>query len=122
MRQVREAKVPEDRASELIPRLFDDGIADPSARITRAEGFRLVPIKEERCGDAIALGLLLLQRYTGVVKLDPTTYYVETAPVEINVPIIIALNVVTLVVSVFVLIAPSYFVSHIHPAKSMRYE
>ena len=46
----------------------------------------------------------------------------ETAPVEINVPIIIALNVVTLVVSVFVLIAPSYFVSHIHPAKSMRYE
>ena len=73
-------------------------------------------------GDAIALGLLLLQRYTGVVKLDPTTYYVETAPVEINVPIIIALNVVTLVVSVFVLIAPSYFVSHIHPAKSMRYE
>ena len=73
-------------------------------------------------GDAIALGLLLLQRYTGVVKLDPTTYYVETAPVEINVPIIIALNVITLVVSVFVLIAPSYFVSHIHPAKSMRYE
>ena len=73
-------------------------------------------------GDAIALGLLLLQRYTGVVKLDPTTYYVETAPVEINVPIIIALNVVTLVVSVFVLIAPSYFVSHIHPAKSMHYE
>ena len=73
-------------------------------------------------GDAIALGLLLLQRYTGVVKLDPTTYYVETAPVEINVPIIIALNVVTLVVSVFVLIAPSYFVAHIHPAKSMRYE
>ena len=73
-------------------------------------------------GDVIALGLLLLQRYTGVVKLDPTTYYVETAPVEINVPIIIALNVVTLVVSVFVLIAPSYFVSHIHPAKSMRYE
>ena len=60
MRQVREAKVPEDRASELIPRLFDDGIADPSARITRAEGFRLVPIKEERCGDAIALGLEMI--------------------------------------------------------------
>ncbi len=73
-------------------------------------------------GDAIAMALLLLQRYTGIIKLDPTTYYVDTAPVEINIPIIIALNVSTLLVSVFVLIAPSYFVSHIHPAKSMRYE
>lgn len=73
-------------------------------------------------GDAIAMALLLLQRYTGIVKLDPTTYYVDTAPVEINIPIIIALNVATLLASVFVLIAPSFFVSHIHPAKSMRYE
>ncbi len=73
-------------------------------------------------GDAIAMALLLLQRYTGIVKLDPTTYYVDTAPVEINIPVIIALNVATLLASVFVLIAPSFFVSHIHPAKSMRYE
>lgn len=73
-------------------------------------------------GNAIGIALLLLQRYTGLVKLDPTTYYVETAPVEINVPVILLLNVVTLLVSVFVLIAPSYLVSHIHPAKSMRYE
>ncbi len=73
-------------------------------------------------GDAIAMALLLLQRYTGIVKLDPTTYYVDTAPVEINIPVIIALNAATLLASVFVLIAPSFFVSHIHPAKSMRYE
>ncbi len=73
-------------------------------------------------GDAIAMALLLLQRYTGIVKLDPTTYYVDTAPVETNIPVIIALNAATLLASVFVLIAPSFFVSHIHPAKSMRYE
>ncbi len=73
-------------------------------------------------GDGIALALLLLQRYTGLVRLDPTTYYVDTAPVEINIPIILLLNLVTLLVSVLVLIGPSYLVSHIHPAKSMRYE
>ena len=73
-------------------------------------------------GDLIGLGLLLLQRYTGFVRLDPTTYYVDTAPVEISIPVCVLLNVVTLIVSVFVLIAPSYLVSHIHPAKSMRYE
>lgn len=73
-------------------------------------------------GDGIALALLLLQRYTGLVRLDPTTYYVDTAPVEINIPIILLLNLATLLVSVLVLIGPSYLVSHIHPAKSMRYE
>ena len=31
-------------------------------------------------------------------------------------------NIATLIVCVFVLVAPSYLVSHIHPAKSMRYE
>ena len=73
-------------------------------------------------GDGIALALLLLQRYTGLVRLDPTTYYVDTAPVEINIPIILLLNLATLLVSVLVLIGPSCLVSHIHPAKSMRYE
>lgn len=73
-------------------------------------------------GDMIGIGLVLLQKYTGLVSLDAQTYYVSQAPVEIHVPIIILLNIVTLFVSIFVLIAPSYFISHIRPAKSMRYE
>ena len=35
---------------------------------------------------------------------------------------IVALNVATLIICVSVLIAPSYLISHIHPAKSMKYE
>lgn len=73
-------------------------------------------------GNAIGLGITALQRYTGFVHLDPQTYYVSTVPVEFNWPIIIALNVATLFICVFVLVAPSYLVSHIHPAKSMHYE
>lgn len=73
-------------------------------------------------GNILALGLAFLQRQFGLVKLDPTTYYVSTVPVEINVPALVVLNIATLVVSVFVLIAPSYLISHIHPSKSMRYE
>ncbi len=73
-------------------------------------------------GNVIALALSLGQKYSGVVKLDAATYYVSTVPVEINIPLLIVLNVATLVVSIFVLIAPSYLISHIHPAKSMRYE
>ena len=73
-------------------------------------------------GNAISLGIIVLQKYTGFVKLDPQTYYVSTVPVELNWPIIIALNLATLFICVFILIAPSYLISHIHPAKSMHYE
>lgn len=73
-------------------------------------------------GDVIALAIIILQKTTGIVKLDPVTYYVDTVPVEINWLFIIALNIATLLIAMFVLIAPSYLISHIHPAKSMRYE
>lgn len=73
-------------------------------------------------GNLIGLGIIALQRYTGLVKLDPQTYYVSTVPVEVNWPIVVALNVATLLICVAVLIIPSYLISHIHPAKSMHYE
>lgn len=73
-------------------------------------------------GDAIALAIVLLQKCTGVVKLDAATYYVSTVPVEIDIPAMVLLNVATLLVSTLVLVVPSYLVSHIHPARSMRYE
>jgi len=73
-------------------------------------------------GNLIGIGLIALQHYTGLVKLNPATYYVSTVPVEFNLPVWLLLNVATLLVSVFVLIAPSYLVSKINPAASMRYE
>ena len=73
-------------------------------------------------GNFIGLGIVLVQKYTGVVSLDPQTYYVSEAPMEVNIPLIVFINLATLAICVFVLIAPSYLISHIHPAKSMRYE
>ena len=73
-------------------------------------------------GDALALALILLQKFTGFAKLDPQTYYVDVVPVELDWTLIVALNIATMLIALFALIAPSYLVSHIHPAKSMRYE
>ena len=73
-------------------------------------------------GDVLGIGLILIQQHTGFIHLDPSSYYVDTAPMELNIPIIIALNVATLLISVFVLIAPSYLVSHIRPAKAMQFD
>lgn len=73
-------------------------------------------------GNIIGIGLVMLQQATGIVTLDPQTYYVSEAPMELNISVIILLNIATLLICVFVLIAPSYLVSKIHPARSMRYE
>lgn len=73
-------------------------------------------------GNLVGLGLVALQYVTGLVKLDPATYYVSTVPVEVNLLYIVLLNIGTLIISLFVLIAPSYLISHIHPAKTMSYE
>ncbi len=73
-------------------------------------------------GNILGLGIIVLQKLTGIVSLDPQTYYVSEAPMEINIPLILLLNIATLIISVLVLIGPSYLVSRIHPARSMRYE
>lgn len=73
-------------------------------------------------GNIIGFGIIFLQKWTGLIKLNPQTYYVSTVPVEINISLIVALNLATLLICVLVLIAPSYLISHIHPAKSMHYE
>ena len=73
-------------------------------------------------GNALGLGLLALQHFTGLVKLDAQTYYVSTVPVEFNWLLIALINVVTLLLCILMLVIPSFLISHIHPAKSMRYE
>ena len=73
-------------------------------------------------GNVIGLSIVALQSWLSPFKLDPVTYYVETVPVEFNLWWWILLNVCTLLISVLMLIGPSYLIAHIHPAKSIRFE
>ena len=73
-------------------------------------------------GNVIGLSLCLIQYFFEPVKLDPSVYYVSFVPIELNVIIYILLNVFTLIVSVLMLVGPSYLISRIHPARSIRYE
>ena len=57
-------------------------------------------------GNLIALSILAIQKHTGLIKLDAQTYYVSTVPVEINWLFIVALNIATLLICVFMLVAP----------------
>ena len=73
-------------------------------------------------GNALGIGIVLIQQYVGVITLDAQTYYVSEAPMELNWLLVLLLNAATLAVSILVLVGPSYLVSRTHPAQSMRYE
>lgn len=73
-------------------------------------------------GNIIGLALCFVQSQFHLFKLDPATYYVDRVPVEFNIWIYLLLNVCTLLVAVLMLIGPSYLVTRIHPARSIRFE
>lgn len=73
-------------------------------------------------GNIIAFALLFIQHATGIVALDPESYYLARVPVYFPVWGIVLVNVITLVVCVLVLIVPTHVVSRIHPARSIRFE
>ena len=73
-------------------------------------------------GNIIGLSFYAVQRCFGLFKLDPTTYYMDTVPVSFNWWIFLLLNAGTLIASVLMLVGPSYFITRIRPADSMRYE
>ena len=73
-------------------------------------------------GNVIGMGFYCLQHHTGIFKLDPETYYMDTVPVSFNIWVFLLLNAGTLLASVLMLLGPSYLITRIRPANSMRYE
>ena len=73
-------------------------------------------------GNLIGLAFVGIQSAFHPFKLDPVTYYVDSVPVEFNIWWWVLLNVCTLIVSVLMLVGPSYLITRIHPAKSIRFE
>jgi lipoprotein-releasing system permease protein len=73
-------------------------------------------------GNVIGIGLLLLQKYFGIIKLNPESYYVNVAPVDINLFYILLLNIGTVIICLLVLLIPSFIITKITPSKSIRFE
>ncbi len=72
-------------------------------------------------GNIIGIGLCILQSKFGIFKLDPETYYLEVVPINLKVLHIILLNIGTLIVTVLMLIIPSYIIAKISPIKTIRF-
>ncbi len=72
-------------------------------------------------GNIIGITLCLVQKNTGLIALDPESYYLDTVPILLSPTILILLNIGTLALTMLLLLAPSYVVSRISPAKSIRF-
>ena len=73
-------------------------------------------------GNMIGLGLVALQYFSHLIPLEASTYYVSYVPMSFAWGWIIALNILTAVVSLLILLLPSRIVAKISPARVMHFE
>ena len=71
-------------------------------------------------GNLIGLGFYFVQKNFGWIKLDPTTYFVEIAPVQINFFQIVFVNVLFLIISAALLWLPLKIILNINPSQAIN--
>lgn len=73
-------------------------------------------------GNVIGITICLIQSHFHIIKLDPSTYYLDAVPIDLNIFSLILLNIGTLCASMLMMLGPSYLITKIDPAKSIRFE
>lgn len=71
-------------------------------------------------GNSLAFLFCIIQDRTHLLKLDPANYFVSFVPVDINVPMVLAADVVSFAVIMLLLLVPVMFISKVDPAKTVR--
>jgi lipoprotein-releasing system permease protein len=73
-------------------------------------------------GNLIGIGIAFIQLRTGIISLNPASYYLKTVPVNLDIIHILLLNAGTMAAIILMLIIPSQLVSRITPVKAIRYD
>ena len=73
-------------------------------------------------GNLIGIGLALLQLKTGLISLDPASYYIKTVPINLDLVHIFLLNIGTMITILVILLVPSQLISRITPVKAIKYD
>lgn len=73
-------------------------------------------------GNIIGISLCLIQSYFHVITLDPSIYYLDAVPIDLNIVSLLLLNVGTLCAAMLMMLGPSYLITRIDPARSIRFE
>ncbi|MFW5835643.1 MAG: ABC transporter permease [bacterium] len=73
-------------------------------------------------GNLIGIGIALFQHYTGLLTLDQASYFISTVPVNLKISHLIMLNAGTMIITIAMLIIPSYIIGRISPEKTIRFD
>ncbi|HKL66453.1 MAG TPA: FtsX-like permease family protein, partial [Bacteroidales bacterium] len=73
-------------------------------------------------GNLAGYGLAFLQKKFELINLDPSSYYLTTVPVNIDILHALALNLGTIVIIISVLLIPSRMVAAISPVKAIKFD
>lgn len=71
-------------------------------------------------GNAVGIGLGVIQQQTGIIKLDKESYYMDTVPVYFDAYSLIGINALTLVFCLLTLILPTFLATRITPLQAIR--
>ncbi len=72
-------------------------------------------------GNVAGILLCLVQGYFGVITLSPESYYVSHVPINLQLNHILLINTGTFLVSMTMLILPSYIITRISPVKAITF-
>ncbi|WP_106830901.1 ABC transporter permease [Parabacteroides pacaensis] len=73
-------------------------------------------------GNILGILLCVIQSFFKVIKLNPSVYYLDAVPVDLSIWSLVFLNIGTLVVSMLMMLGPSFLITKISPAKTIRFE
>lgn len=73
-------------------------------------------------GNIVGLGFSFLQWHFKWIKLDAAEYYMEHVPIFLDLPTTLWVNVLTAIITVFVLLVPSALIARVSPSESIRFE
>jgi lipoprotein-releasing system permease protein len=72
-------------------------------------------------GNLLGVGFCLLQQKFELIKLNEANYYLSVAPIDLNLMVILLLNAGTLIITLAVLIIPTYLITRISPVRTIRF-
>ena len=90
-------------------------------RIFVFSGLRLIS-KGMIWGNVIGIGLCALQYFFKLIPLDPDTYYMDSVPIEWDIPLLLLLNLLVLLLILSILLIPTLVISRINPVKAIRFD
>lgn len=73
-------------------------------------------------GNIIGISLCLIQSRFHVITLDPSIYYLDAVPIDLSIVSWLLLNIGTLCAAMLMMLGPSYLITRIDPARSIRFE